>query len=139
MNAIQEREDLELGGNTLKLTVKPDKKDWNAEKPAKQQTASSIAKNKVQTSSKYSRWRRIIFQARLVVRNLSFKADEDTLQNLFSKHGQVSSGGRFWKNIDFSFAKVDFKGRANMYTIFQGGGCKHPEEGRRPHGGMCLC
>jgi len=72
--AASEREDLELGGNTLKLTVKPDKKDWNAEKPAKQlQTASSIAKNK----------------ARLVVRNLSFKADEDTLQNLFSKHGQV--------------------------------------------------
>ena len=30
------------------MTVKPDKKDWNAEKPAKQlQTASSIAKNKV--------------------------------------------------------------------------------------------
>ena len=46
-NITQEREDLELGGNTLKLTVKPDKKDWNAEKPAKQFTASSIAKNKV--------------------------------------------------------------------------------------------
>jgi len=71
--AAAEREDLELGGNTLKLTVKPDKKDWNAEKPAKQFTASSIAKNK----------------ARLIVRNLSFKADEDALQNLFSKHGQV--------------------------------------------------
>jgi len=71
--AAAEREDFELGGNTLKLTVKPDKKDWNAEKPAKQFTASSIAKNK----------------ARLVVRNLSFKADEETLQNLFSKHGQV--------------------------------------------------
>ena len=31
----------------MKLTVKPDKKDWNAEKPSKQFTASSIAKNKV--------------------------------------------------------------------------------------------
>ena len=31
----------------------------------------------------------VSFQARLVVRNLSFKADEDTLQNIFSKHGQV--------------------------------------------------
>ena len=51
----------------------------------------------------------------------------------------VLAGGRLWENIDFSFAKVDFKGRANMYIIFQGGGCKHPEEGRRPHGGMCLC
>ena len=44
---LQERDDLELNGNTLKLTVKPDKKDWNAERPAKQINSSSIAKNKV--------------------------------------------------------------------------------------------
>merc|ERR1719445_558987 len=71
--AAAERDDLELNGNTLKLTVKPDKKDWNAERPAKQINSSSIAKNK----------------ARLIVRNLSFKADEDALKNHFSKHGQI--------------------------------------------------
>ena len=68
--------------------MKPDKKDWNAEKPAKKMNASSIAKNKVAFKINSTTFY-VSFQARLVVRNLSFKADEDTLQNIFSKHGQV--------------------------------------------------
>lgn len=69
------RDDLEMGGNSLKLTLKPDKKVWNAERPivGGVQTASSIAKNK----------------ARLIIRNLSFKAEDSSLRQYFAQHGEV--------------------------------------------------
>ena len=43
----------------------------------------------------------------------------------------------------FTFTKVEFMSRANLYVIstrnYLGGGCEHSEEGRWPYGGMCFC
>eukprot|EP00092_Neocalanus_flemingeri_P030909 GFUD01033566.1.p1 GENE.GFUD01033566.1~~GFUD01033566.1.p1 ORF type:complete len:687 (+),score=279.62 GFUD01033566.1:75-2135(+) len=77
--AALKKEDLELAGMSLKLKIAPDKKIYNdgpkGEKPAKnvKEPLNNISKNK----------------ARLIIRNLSFKSDEDSLRKFFSPHGPL--------------------------------------------------
>ena len=69
-------ENPELGGSRLTLKMAPDRKIFNDKKSgvgAGQEPSTKISKNK----------------ARLVIRNLSFKADDVSLKDHFSKFGPV--------------------------------------------------
>jgi len=68
-------ENPEIGGSQLSLKMAPDKKDFSKKvgNVGGQEVSSKISKNK----------------ARLVIRNLSFKANEDSLKEHFSQFGHV--------------------------------------------------
>ena len=69
-------ENPELGGSKLTFKMAPDRKifgDKNNSIKVGQEPSSRIRKNK----------------ARLIIRNLSFKSNEDSLTEFFSQHGQV--------------------------------------------------
>ena len=65
----------ELGGSRLTFKMAPDRKIYNDKNNVKvgQEPSSRISKTK----------------ARLIIRNLSFKSNEDSLKEFFSEHGQV--------------------------------------------------
>ena len=74
--AAMDMENPELGGSRLSLKMAPDRKifnDKNKSLKLGQEPSSRISKSK----------------ARLIIRNLSFKSNEDSLNEFFSKHGQV--------------------------------------------------
>ena len=73
--AAMTMENPELGGSRLTFKLAPDRKIYNDRNNIKvgQEPGSRISKTK----------------ARLIIRNLSFKSDEDSLKEFFSHHGQV--------------------------------------------------
>ena len=74
--AAMAMENPELGGSKLTFKMAPDRKIFNDKNNAVkvgQEPSSRISKSK----------------ARLIIRNLSFKANEDSLTEFFSQHGQV--------------------------------------------------
>ena len=74
--AAMDMENPELGGSRLSFKLAPDRKLFKDQKNSLkigQEASSRISKNK----------------ARLIIRNLSFKSNEESLKEFFSKHGQV--------------------------------------------------
>jgi len=76
-SVLESKDDLAIGENKLKLKLAPDNKRFGVkpEIPGKKRAPSaSISKNK----------------ARLVIRNLSFKADDASLRNFLTPHGSLT-------------------------------------------------
>jgi len=73
--AALKMEDLSLEGANLSMKIAPDKKIWNDGPKGEnvKDPQNNISKNK----------------ARLIIRNLSFKSDENSLKKFFSPHGPV--------------------------------------------------
>lgn len=102
-------EDLSLEGSLIRMKLAPDRKIWNDDPKGKNivDPNKNISKNK----------------ARLIIRNLSFKSDEESLRTYFSKHGPVvdvnilkKPDGRMVGCAFVEFKKVDDAGKAIKAT-----------------------